>query len=496
MEGQEKDRSPVRRRRSTSESGTDVRLSSTLDEFGIPPRSLIESNIQLEPRSRSSQNLSTLRGSYYESPLGQGAGTRTILDTRTSTADGVRAEILAKFNALKQRTDLWENQLSEQELSKVGSDLIANHLLEAITKLSSEAVCSRSDRRTSSEIKNLKDRIARTARFAEREFRSEQQNRKEDENGVESIPQDSNRVVLRPDILQARVEPELQESSLIDLSDNQIEDDDQYNPTVTLIPTSATSLSIQEKSVLDNLVRLREDPVRGFIIPTENIENIESVSAELRDQYKNIDERIGKLEFTSLATNVRVSRLENKALNMEKDILTLKSSIDSNRMNVATLDNKISGLSQDWNIRTENIARKIADFEKTKNQAFSAIQEENLKSRIMQDLQKMVTDNASTQAVKELRENILEIRNDIVIDQNVTDNLRDLVIELKEQVNASMEASTQSNQKNYQPPGNSIVDIIKSARECEIIKHSIERSSGLIRQLIATDLDKDNLIFP
>ena len=491
MEGQEKDRSPVRRRRSTSESGTDVRLSSTLDEFGIPPRSLIESNIQLEPRSRSSQNLSTLRGSYYESPLGQGAGTRTILDTRTSTADGVRAEILAKFNALKQRTDLWENQLSEQELSKVGSDLIANHLLEAITKLSSEAVCSRSDRRTSSEIKNLKDRIARTARFAEREFRSEQQNRKEDENGVESIPQDSNRVVLRPDILQARVEPELQESSLIDLSDNQIEDDDQYNPTVTLIPTSATSLSIQEKSVLDNLVRLREDPVRGFIIPTENIENIESVSAELRDQYKNIDERIGKLEFTSLATNVRVSRLENKALNMEKDILTLKSSIDSNRMNVATLDNKISGLSQDWNIRTENIARKIADFEKTKNQAFSAIQEENLKSRIMQDLQKMVTDNASTQAVKELRENILEIRNDIVIDQNVTDNLRDLVIELKEQVNASMEASTQSNQKNYQPPGNSIVDIIKSARECEIIKHSIERSSGLIRQLIATDLDKD-----
>ena len=322
MEGQEKDRSPVRRRRSTSESGTDVRLSSTLDEFGIPPRSLIESNIQLEPRSRSNQNLSTLRGSYYESPLGQGAGTRTILDTRTSTADGVRAEILAKFNALKQRTDLWENQLSEQELSKVGSDLIANHLLEAITKLSSEAVCSRSDRRTSSEIKNLKDRIARTARFAEREFRSEQQNRKEDENGVESIPQDSNRVVLRPDILQARVEPELQESSLIDLSDNQIEDDDQYNPTVTLIPTSATSLSIQEKSVLDNLVRLREDPVRGFIIPTENIENIESVSAELRDQYKNIDERIGKLEFTSLATNVRVSRLENKALNMEKDILT------------------------------------------------------------------------------------------------------------------------------------------------------------------------------
>ena len=177
MEGQEKDRSPVRRRRSTSESGTDVRLSSTLDEFGIPPRSLIESNIQLEPRSRSSQNLSTLRGSYYESPLGQGAGTRTILDTRTSTADGVRAEILAKFNALKQRTDLWENQLSEQELSKVGSDLIANHLLEAITKLSSEAVSSRSDRRTSSEIKNLKDRIARTARFAEREFRSEQQNR-------------------------------------------------------------------------------------------------------------------------------------------------------------------------------------------------------------------------------------------------------------------------------------------------------------------------------
>ena len=33
MEGQEKDRSPVCRRRSTSESGTDARLSSTLDEF-------------------------------------------------------------------------------------------------------------------------------------------------------------------------------------------------------------------------------------------------------------------------------------------------------------------------------------------------------------------------------------------------------------------------------------------------------------------------------
>ena len=102
--------------------------------------------------------------------------------------------------------------MSGQELSKVNSDLIANHLLEAITKLSSEAVCSRSDHRTSSEIKNLKDRIARTARFAEREFRSEQQNRNEytgrkDENGAESIPQDINRLVLRPVTLQTRVEP-------------------------------------------------------------------------------------------------------------------------------------------------------------------------------------------------------------------------------------------------------------------------------------------------
>ena len=153
---------------------------------------------------------------------------------------------------------------------------------------------------------------------------------------------------------------------MIDLSDNQIEDDDQDNPTVTLIPTSATSLSRQEKSVLDTFVRLRDDPVRGFI-PTENIENIESLSAELRDQYRNNDERIGKLEFSLLATNVRVSRLENKTSNIEKDILTLKVSVDSNRMNISTLDNKISGLFQDWSIRTENIARKIAYFEKSKS---------------------------------------------------------------------------------------------------------------------------------
>ena len=129
---------------------------------------------------------------------------------------------------------------------------------------------------------------------------------------------------MRPVTLQTRVEPGPQKSLLIDLSDNQIEDDDQDNPTVMLIPTSATSLSIQEKSVLDNLVRLRDDPARGFI-PTENIENIEYISAELRDHYRNNDERIGKLEFTLLATNVRVSRLENKTSNMEKEYIKSKS---------------------------------------------------------------------------------------------------------------------------------------------------------------------------
>ena len=114
-----------RRRRSTSESGAGERLSSTLDEYGDPPGSLLESNIRLEPRSRSNQNLTVLRGSYYESPIGLGSGTGTLFDGRVSTADGVRAQILAEFNALKLRTDLWERQLSEQELTKADSELIA-----------------------------------------------------------------------------------------------------------------------------------------------------------------------------------------------------------------------------------------------------------------------------------------------------------------------------------------------------------------------------------
>ena len=482
-----------RRRRSTSESGAGERLSSTLDEYGDPPGSLLESNIRLEPRSRSNQNLTVLRGSYYESPIGLGSGTGTLFDGRVSTADGVRAQILAEFNALKQRTDLWERQLSEQELTKADSELIANHLQQAITKLSLDAVCNRSDRFTSSEIKNLKDRIARTNRYADREFRDVHRgnNIQRNENDVFMNNARTNLGEMEPSITE--------ESSLIDLSDDQDNIPNMAGPNLNPAQQSSESLNStirrQEEIVLNNLARFRDEPIQGFI-PINEDRGISVLRSEILDKNKEIDERVGKLEFTILANNVRVGRLEERSKTVDMKLSALESAVSINKTRIDDVDNKITVVSEDWRRSQEKMKQTILDLDYQFRQCSTRTVDDEIKKRITTEIQQRLSDNYPIQAVRELRSKVAEIRDDMKIDQNVTENLRDLVIELKDQINTSIVnprigARYVSNSAPKQSGATTLHDVMKSARECEIIKNSINRSVGLIRQLIATDLDAD-----
>ena len=482
-----------RRRRSTSESGAGERLSSTLDEYGDPPGSLLESNIRLEPRSRSNQNLTVLRGSYYESPIGLGSGTGTLFDGRVSTADGVRAQILAEFNALKQRTDLWERQLSEQELTKADSELIANHLQQAITKLSLDAVCNRSDRFTSSEIKNLKDRIARTNRYADREFRDVHRgnNIQRNENDVFMNNARTNLGEMEPSITE--------ESSLIDLSDDQDNIPNMAGPNLNPAQQSSESLNStirrQEEIVLNNLARFRDEPIQGFI-PINEDRGISVLRSEILDKNKEIDERVGKLEFTILANNVRVGRLEERSKTVDMKLSALESAVSINKTRIDDVDNKITVVSEDWRRSQEKMKQTILDLDYQVRQCSTRTVDDEIKKRITTEIQQGLSDNYPIQAVRELRSKVAEIRDDMKIDQNVTENLRDLVIDLKDQINTSIVnprigARYVSNSAPKQSGATTLHDVMKSARECEIIKNSINRSVGLIRQLIATDLDAD-----
>ena len=155
----------IERRRSSSTSGVD-RLSSTLEDEGLPIGNPGESNIRGEDRTVSDPNLFVSQGSFSDSPWG--LDNLTNLLHRNRGTDGVRTQILSDFNALKRETFIWEGRIEENNITNQERNQWYEQLISEITRISAEAICNSVDRSTYSEIRGLKERIERSQRSAER----------------------------------------------------------------------------------------------------------------------------------------------------------------------------------------------------------------------------------------------------------------------------------------------------------------------------------------
>ena len=470
------------RRRSSSESGTQ-RLSSTLDDNGTPLDTLMESNIRMENRFPSVPNVSS-RGAYDETPLGQGQGTSLL--GRTARMDGIHAQILEDFRAIKTRTAIWENQVEMNEISKSESDLIYDRLRREIATLSSDALCNLVNKSTYGEIRSLKDRIDRTKRATDRSLRRQPAIPQPGGAGcsanLDEVFQDLETTIQ---LGQQREEECPAEQHLMDLlGSSQVEE-------VEPEEEQLENFTQCEDQIVTNILNLQREAVHGFA-PVSSNDGLQDMQSRLNDHSEANNKRFEKLEFTVLANTVRISRMETTVTKAQQDIVKLGETVQINSRRIKAAELSARTLEETFKKFNECVGKRLVDLESAAGEQRSTIDDEAV-SKISENVKTMIIKNGDYQEVREIKRSIKELKRDVSLDQSVTEGLRELVSILNEKVQSINHTNSNINQQNLTRGGISaeIQDVVKSARECDIIKNSIERSAGLIRQLITIDVSNE-----
>ena len=458
------------RRRSSSESRTG-RLNSTLDENGTSLISFGESNINVDQRSPSVPNLLSTRRAVDASRGHQGGrnpqgGSRDV--------NRVHIQVVDDLEVLKEKFNQWKAKLETLQISRDDRNKEFNDLHKQIIKLAQDALCSSIDRSVYSEIRTMKENLERANRVAERNDRT-RSTASDIHNRINFSQEQIDEVFgTADDTVQQQT---TQTQSIIQQVG--VEDQDET--------TEEGSETMQEQQLIENIASLRNQAVHGFA-PAAEFTNNETVIKKV-NQYASItDRRLDKLEFTLLANTVRVGRIETHLIKAQQDIVKLREQSDVNYKRVSVLENNV--MEQDKNRKQEQtlITDRIQKMESVVQKIQGGVNEEETRNRITDYIKATILRNDPGQQVESLKRELKELKRDVQLDQTITEGLRELVTSLNEKMKDINQPINLGPSPTTFPTNADILDVVKSARECDIIKNSIERSAGLIRQLIATDL--------
>ena len=186
---------------------------------------------------------------------------------------------------------------------------------------------------------------------------------------------------------------------------------------------------------------------------------INSIQASIRkisDSLNQAETAVSKLQETQVNMQGRVNQLEQKVYLIDSNI---KAYIGRK---LAPIKEKVS------NLRVEGFQDYNADLTPT------------IQTKIRSTVEKYCSEVGLTQIRQELR----ELKDHNTIEERTVENLREIVVEVREQINRnplSANITRSAHTSTPVPP-----DPTQSSRECEVIRYNIERSIRQIRQLTAT----------
>ena len=468
-----------RQRRSRSESDQERGSASST---GDPPATPLSPGLMSEfnlNRCNSNPDLVYLRENLLESPMGQGLGTR-LQARQSDTMSSKLARTLQRVEYLKIDIEGWATWTVETPPHRISKALYVNYdQLQARRKvIAKEALLRGADMRIIREIEGLSTRLDNLKRLAEkRAERSEQEglidhpqskDRTEDEVFAEDeIPEEGsislrigNSEPIEPEPEKDQADPEGQGERVGEASRNTR--DEAISQIITTIRQASTSLSIVEEDQRPRALsfstgngtqdksREQEPRLSGV---EGRLSTMERKVNSIAIQVTEIQESIHQVQTTQREAEARLSRVETRIDLIDRN---LKSYV---HQKIAPVKQKVALLQQDKS--SIQVTRQIQDTIKSKVEGYC----EEL-------------------GLPELRKEIVELREQSSADERTVGNLRDLVVEVRDQVirnPLSTNVSRAIHTSTPYPP-----DPAQTSRECEVIRNNIERSVRLIRQLTST----------
>ena len=138
------------------------------------------------------------------------------------------------------------------------------------------------------------------------------------------------------------------------------------------------------------------------------------------------------------------------------------------------------------------ISEKVNQFEAWINDMKGSDSNMEIPQVIAESIQEIITNSAPGLAVSEIREEFEVFKGEIKSGRGMTEMLRDLVVNLKSQLDSNISLSSdQSINLEHTGNNNSNQESSNSSREREIVRKRIERLERQINQLVVTKIPMD-----
>ena len=210
-------------------------------------------------------------------------------------------------------------------------------------------------------------------------------------------------------------------------------------------------------------------------------------SEGLDQRYKNLEDQLGNHSAQLSNIEMRYVSIQAKLESMRMNLTEVEGSISQVQISQGVTLNRLDQLENSVGLIDKNIksyiAKKLAPIKgKLSPETHSSQVTLQLETSIQSRIERYCEDLG----LQDLRKDVLEIKEQHELGERTVETLRDILVEVRDQVTRaplSANVSRSAHTSTPCPP-----DPNQSSRECEVIKSSIERSIRLIRQLTETEL--------
>ena len=505
-------------RRSISESG---RHSSMEGNDDNPPDSPgLKSEFNLD-RSISNPDLNYLRENIVESPMGLGLGTRLQARQSESKAEKL-ARTLQRIEYLKMDVEGWAGLCVDSPPDNLTIILKNYDQLQARRKVvAREALLRGAELSVVREIEGLGTRMDNLKRLAEK--KAQRRGSVPRENFLPQPPQVEDEVFTDREELEYNVlsptPPQYTPGTQVELDQeinspfHQTSDEPiaQKTPepgnaypginsmTASVEKIIASFRGARRAAESGELSDDREDMIEQIVSSIQEVgntlvtrrdsdnrskvEGLEIRYKQVEDQLGNHSTKLSNIETLCGSIQDSVERMKINISEIESTVSQVKLSQNGNRDKIEKLESKVGAI--DRNIKTY-ISHKLAPLQDQTHSRSLTQPTSQITHQVENTIQSSLEKYCDALGLGEIRKDLSEIKERNMADERTVETLRDLVVEVRDQVSRnplSANVSRYAHTSTPNPP-----DPTQSNRECEVIKSSIERSIRLIRQLTETKL--------
>ena len=502
-----------RSRRSMSESD---RHSSGEECGSTPPGSPgLLSDFNLE-KSVSNPDLNYLRENIVESPMGVGLGTRLQAKHKDGKEEQL-ARTLQKVEYLKKDIEGWAQICADAPSNTFVIYANYDRLQTKRKIVAREALLRGAEMRVVREIEGLGTRLDNIRKVAEKRY--QRQGTRTLGNPQPSVTQVEDEVFNEGEGLEGRITP-----PLVGLQ-GQIEPEIEKTPPprqrAEEIPTPHTpeTGNIESESLTASVERIitsfnsarraaetgevtndREDMIDQIIQSIHEVgsslqprisrQESQMDSEGLDQRYKNLEDQLGNHSTQLSNIEMRYISIQAKLESMRTNLTEVEGSISQVQISQGVTLTRLDQLENrvgliDKNIKSY-IAKKLAPIKEQMGKLSPETHSSQVTLQLETSIQSRVKRYCEELGLQDLRKDVSEIKEQHELGERTLETLRDIVVEVRDQVTRnplSANVSRSAHTSTPCPP-----DPTQSSRECEVIKSSIERSIRLIRQLTETKL--------